>query len=445
MRFVFSTEPRNVRMCKYVVNMLLGMMSSPAVAARISREHMYPLQDALLAALLDPSIAQLGEGPALSKAMNVVMIKVLTNGEPTAVLVPLLLLLANAVTDRESGLAKARTELILKCLMKLRMTLDKMAPLLDYPGVLGALHTCAVAHADGGAASADYVSMRTLRQLVHDLARVRGRDLAQDVVAARLPAGSPLMPLLAAAGVVTADSAAALPSAPSTQELAARLAGLIQQKEQLSLPSAASAPVLIAAPVTAPSVAAAVAAAAVTPRADTLRDIFQRLSERAHATAALHDLHAFKLSHPDVDLEPYLSRSSTQFREYVHRGLQRVAAGTSLDDGAPAISATLAGEAASRLHAITARLGPSADKENALPRTLPLENSVPVAAALTLDELRLRAKALATAQAPAPVKVAPVVAAPTVNQAVHDLRVCESCVVVVVHVDADAAVGYRRD
>lgn len=54
-----------------------------------------------------------------------------------------------------------------------------------------------------------------------------------------------------------------------------------------------------------------------------LRQIMQRLST-TERQLAIKDLYHFKAEHPDIDIQPYLSTSSTQFQSYVRRALMAV-------------------------------------------------------------------------------------------------------------------------
>ena len=230
-------------------------------------------------------------------------------------------------------------------------------------------------------------------------------------------------------------------SAPR-RDLAARSAGQRSNNRQAAVTRRSTVtPLTVMAPAVerAPAAVAVGAPVASSVSLDTkahLAEIFRRISVTEQSAAGLRDLHAFMQTHPGTDIEPFLARTSSQFRAYIQRGLARAAAGT-LDDAAqPAVSTTLADTASARLQALTAKYGAAAavvtDKENALPRTLPVENAAPATAgsgAPSLDELRMRFKALgsggAVAPHPAPVIVpaAPVSAPNEISQSVTDLRV----------------------
>lgn len=55
-----------------------------------------------------------------------------------------------------------------------------------------------------------------------------------------------------------------------------------------------------------------------------LADIFGKIGEKETTKEGLTMLYDFRLQHPETDIEPYLSKSSKYFQEYIEKGLKEI-------------------------------------------------------------------------------------------------------------------------
>ena len=113
------------RACKYVLNALMQVFQEPRLASAVGQASEQRCIAALLERLLDPRSAEMEEGPALVKALNVLMLKVLEHCDRTASFESLLRLLATppATVAADADAAARFRELVVKCLIKLTKAL----------------------------------------------------------------------------------------------------------------------------------------------------------------------------------------------------------------------------------------------------------------------------------------------------------------------------------
>ena len=122
-----------VRLCKHLVNSLVHMFSADVLASSLRRETLHPLLFELLWRLVDPvSGKNVGEASAqLTRALNVLMLRILENCEKNQIFSTLLDLMDSSVDSidksPEDALALKFAELVMKCIWKLTKTLKEAA------------------------------------------------------------------------------------------------------------------------------------------------------------------------------------------------------------------------------------------------------------------------------------------------------------------------------
>ena len=55
-----------------------------------------------------------------------------------------------------------------------------------------------------------------------------------------------------------------------------------------------------------------------------LANIFKMIGDKASTERGLIELWHFQRDHPETDIKPHLARTSSQFRQYIERGLSKV-------------------------------------------------------------------------------------------------------------------------
>ncbi|KAI3638976.1 hypothetical protein MIR68_003474 [Amoeboaphelidium protococcarum] len=119
-----------IRLCKHLINSLVQLFSNPQLAKSTTRESLHPLIQELLLHLTDPlhGVGQDVEEASsqLTRALNVLMLRILDNCDKNDVFKILFNLLENSVdaidSGRQAGSAKFG-ELVMKCIWKLTKVL----------------------------------------------------------------------------------------------------------------------------------------------------------------------------------------------------------------------------------------------------------------------------------------------------------------------------------
>merc|ERR1712150_145502 len=66
---------------------------------------------------------------------------------------------------------------------------------------------------------------------------------------------------------------------------------------------------------------------------DALAEIFKKIGQQELTKQGLQELYNFKQQNPHADLEPFLNKSSSYFRNYIEHGLKSIEAETKNDGG----------------------------------------------------------------------------------------------------------------
>jgi cytoskeleton-associated protein 5 len=73
------TSPGTGRLCKHLVNVLVQTFSISELAKSLTRDSVFHCMQEVLHRLLDPNLQSLDQGPQLSRALNVLMVRILEN------------------------------------------------------------------------------------------------------------------------------------------------------------------------------------------------------------------------------------------------------------------------------------------------------------------------------------------------------------------------------
>ena len=404
------------RACKYVLNALMQVFQEPRLASAVGQASEQLCIAALLERLLDPRSAEMEEGPALVKALNVLMLKVLEHCDRTASFESLLRLLATppATVAADADAAARFRELVVKCLIKLTKALGATLCEVRLPELLLEIHRYFDALGEeeirrrGRAPDGGDKPLRMVKTILHKLTEMVGHDI-HDAFALCPPRGSTPAPIVytyvdlnlrsmpdapgaprafasapneveaetaertpepAPASVVEAPApVAAKPASPrreagSLVKLDAEDAPQAVSRETASSGRAPKTPAPAANPKAAPPGAArgdAVPAAPPTPVSADLKsrlaNVFKKIGEKTTTAAGLEDLYDFSKQYPMVDIQPHLARTSAAFQSYIQRGLQKVE--TARAARAAALAAATPRRAAAQMAAPAPPIAPS--------------------------------------------------------------------------------------
>ena len=82
-RLAFTTsdlsDPAVLRLCKHLINALIQVFASPEFSNHLGKASLSQCVQELLVRLLDPKLTLVDNGASISKALNVLMVRILEN------------------------------------------------------------------------------------------------------------------------------------------------------------------------------------------------------------------------------------------------------------------------------------------------------------------------------------------------------------------------------
>ena len=199
----------------------MQVFQEPRLASAVGQASEQRCIAALLERLLDPRSAEMEEGPALVKALNVLMLKVLEHCDRTASFESLLRLLATppATVAADADAAARFRELVVKCLIKLTKALGATLCEVRLPELLLEIHRYFDALGEeeirrrGRAADGGDKPLRMVKTILHKLTEMVGHDI-HDAFTLCPPRGSTPAPIVYAYVDLNLQSMPDAPGAP---------------------------------------------------------------------------------------------------------------------------------------------------------------------------------------------------------------------------------------
>ncbi|KAJ3290966.1 Cytoskeleton associated protein 5 [Rhizoclosmatium sp. JEL0117] len=351
------------RLCKHLVNVLVQIFSNPQIARSIQRLPLHQCVQELLNRLLDPGLQSVDQGAQLSKALNVLMVRVLDNTDRNLSFGILLNLLEQSATSsvhcspEELPLQAKYTELVMKCLWKLTKVIPQLIQEKQLDAgqlILGVHEFLRVSPpnewkrraAEKVVPQAD-MPLRTVKTILHELCNCLGEKALDCTALIEDPSRSHAVGYMrqmlgqpaAAASTSNESKIANLPSrqaaaSPTSADFDQRLSAL---KRSMTMPVRESSDRISTLETS--EVKPAEKPVPVIRRASTgplseveadaqLTIIFARISAKEETKQGIADLYQFRKQHPDCDVyvNQHLSKTGNYFQGYIKRGLSALEA-----------------------------------------------------------------------------------------------------------------------
>ena len=292
-----SALPGSSRGCKYVLNTLMHCFQQTSMAASVSEPTHRRIMKSLLLLLLNESIPKLEEGSQLLKALNVLMLKMLENGNRTSTFLALVWLLGEGANDVPLQQNSKFTDLVIKCLIKQTKHFNSSIESINLEGVMASIHSFLCSLDTGSVRNRlleDEKPLRMVKTILHELCKMKGSDIykyLQNIP--RDPAKKQLIYTYIDLYVQTTSSISR-PSEHRDENQSAH-SGVPSR-----VPSSTDCKMELAA-------------------------IFRNIGEKANAKQGLEDLYQFTIKYPEVDIQIHLSRTSDSFQEFIKDGLRKIA------------------------------------------------------------------------------------------------------------------------
>lgn len=134
-----SKRPEAVRLCKHVLSCIMHIYDGRAFARSVPDPVQQQLLVELVSRLLDEKIEQWHEGAHISRALNVILLRILENSRRDVTFAVLIRVLSDACAEKMVVPARF-TELIMKCLWKLTKTLQDHLSEVNISQLLREIH-----------------------------------------------------------------------------------------------------------------------------------------------------------------------------------------------------------------------------------------------------------------------------------------------------------------
>jgi len=287
-----SNENESLRNLQYLTMVLMTLYGNRELVRKASTQVLHDLMNIIVLLLNDPVVVNLSQGAQLIRAWNVLTVKIVDKSNHNSVTVALIKLLHECVGSTQ--LPEKYCTHIMKCLWKVIRGLPTWLPHMEPGPVLVALHQFLETFpASYSKTMADDTPIRTIKTVIHTLVQELGEDILQSID--RIPN-------------------------PDTSELVAYIRKLLANGVAKAKKGTSAA----AAPVADEGSAKKKSARFSNSDHEALADIFKKIGQKELSKIGLKELYKFKQDNPHADLEPFLAKSSTYFRDYIDRGLKNV-------------------------------------------------------------------------------------------------------------------------
>ncbi|XP_030845166.1 cytoskeleton-associated protein 5-A isoform X3 [Strongylocentrotus purpuratus] len=288
-----------IRMYRCLAALLVSVFQNSSLSQRASKDVLCDLINGLITVLIDDRLMSFDDGPQVVRSFNIVMAKVVENSNHNAAMGALIKLLQECVA-RESGSTKFAS-LIMKCLWRLVRTMPNIINELNVDRILLDLHQFLKAFPSS--VWRDLPSdtpLRTVKTILHSLAKILGQKVLNHLTLIPDTKDSEVESYLKK--VLRSGSVSSSSSNDHINGSAPDLVRLHSDKNVKQSPRRTPARTN-----------------------DLLALIFQKIGSNENTREGLAELYDFKQKYPEVDIDPFLKKTSQYFQAYITHGLQNIA------------------------------------------------------------------------------------------------------------------------
>ncbi|XP_059352575.1 cytoskeleton-associated protein 5-like isoform X2 [Daphnia carinata] len=299
LRLLYQSQDRSLKDIiqgyKALLRLLMALFVQSNLAQRGSRDVLRDLANLSLHVMLDSRLETADDADQVVRALNVLVLKMVEKSDHTAMTSALLRLLHDAVgSDNSNG---KYIELVMKCLWRIVRNLNDWINTINISTILVDLHAFLKAYPSSVWKDRQSdTPIRTIKTIIHTLVRLQGDAILSNLGAIDNLKDSELEPylqkLLKSGVSKEKDSASKLPTGD-------QLSGVPEKKDSSVKIRRLSKSTQ-----------------------ETLTAIFRKIGSKELSQEGLAQLYEFKQRYPDADIEPFLSRSSDFFKNYIERGLK---------------------------------------------------------------------------------------------------------------------------
>eukprot|EP01022_Parablepharisma_sp_SALTPOND_P032949 TRINITY_DN878_c0_g1_i1.p1 TRINITY_DN878_c0_g1~~TRINITY_DN878_c0_g1_i1.p1 ORF type:complete len:2064 (+),score=290.39 TRINITY_DN878_c0_g1_i1:8288-14479(+) len=236
---IFDKPPHDIpiRFAKYFLNVFSKICSMKFLVRELNEQTMFVTMEHLLAKLLYEELDKMGnnaEGECMIKALNMAIIRIMENSDPTKAFI-VLLGIFRKYKDLQSAsgsdsLAKL-PGLTIKCILKLCKVLESLIPFLDVPKLLLTMHDYLLENPSSPQPRSqnDEIGIRVIKTIVNELVKFKKEHIWEDYNKAIENSSKPDLHLKRWINIILKSLSATVPEPPQPDELREIFKGLNSQ------------------------------------------------------------------------------------------------------------------------------------------------------------------------------------------------------------------------
>ncbi|XP_046394021.1 protein mini spindles [Ischnura elegans] len=282
----YQAEEATSQTYSQILAVLMSLFSHQSLACKVSRDVLRDLIWNLISVLHDGRIEMLNDGVNFCRAINVLVVRIIERSDHTSLTCALIRSLHDSVES--PGMPPKFLELIQKCLWKVAKLLPDWEDDMCLDIVLYDIHKFLMAFPKKMWKDRQSdLPFRTVRTVVHHLYKVKGRAIMSHLGRIENLRDSELHEYLIK--LMKMEEKEGRPAGGGAAAKEGKTGGRISKNTHA-----------------------------------ILSEIFNKIGSKSQTKEGLALLYDFKLQHPEADVEPFLSKSSQFFQDYIERGLRLI-------------------------------------------------------------------------------------------------------------------------
>ncbi|XP_033117139.1 cytoskeleton-associated protein 5-like isoform X3 [Anneissia japonica] len=290
-----TTSKDVIRMYRCLVALLMSLFQNRMLAMKASKDVLCDLVNGLITVLIDNRLEAFDDGPQVIRSINMLMVKVLDQSDPTNSMCALLKLLQEYVAHESSS--PKFVQLIMKCLWRMVRSMPEIIHDINVERLLLSLHLFLKAFPSSvWKERTNDTPLRTIKTILHSLAKILG---------------SKVLSYLVLINDKNSEVELYLKKIVRNNRKSVggdHINGSVQETSNSSSTGNVASP-----------------RRGTARTNDILAEIFKRIGSKENTREGLAELYDFKCKYPDVDIEPFLKKTSPFFQSYIERGLKNIA------------------------------------------------------------------------------------------------------------------------
>lgn len=272
-------DPSVARIYRDLFRSIDTFYQKPQLGKRVPVASLKQLINQLITLLVEEKLEKCGD--VYVKVINVNCVKIIEQSDHTAILCALVQLITECINDDSCPVRQV--DLVMKCLWKVIKLMPSWGENVDYESVLLEVHQFLIKFPSKWwtKRSVD-TPLRTIKTILHSTVKIKGANSMQLLSKIPNPAESEIESYI-------------LRLVKSLKIAQAQDVPLQSQRNSLSRSNH-----------------------------NMLTDIFQKIGSKEDTKEGLNLLYDFMQQHPEADIEPFLSKSSKFFQEYIKNGLKEI-------------------------------------------------------------------------------------------------------------------------